>query len=183
MSPLIIILLLVIFLIPVFIYNNLVRKKNAVDNAFFSIDVMLKKRYDLIPQLVETVKGYMQHERGLLTSVTELRQKVMQDNLSANERVKLDNQINTVLQQIFVSFENYPQLKSSENFLRLQGAINETEEQLAASRRFYNAAVNDYHNAIETFPSSLIASAAGMGRKEYFNIPDSEKSASAININ
>ena len=106
----------------------------------------------------------------------------MQDNLSANERVKLDNQINNVLQQIFVSFENYPQLKASENFLRLQGAINEAEEQLAASRRFYNAAVNDYHNAIETLPSSLIASAAGMGRKEYFNIPDLEKSVPAINI-
>jgi len=183
MPPLIIIIILFAILIPVFIYNNLVRKKNAVDNSFFSIDVMLKKRYDLIPQLVETVKGYMQHERGLLTSVTELRQKIMQDNLSANERVKLDNQINTVLQQIFVSFENYPQLKASENFLRLQGAINEAEEQLAASRRFYNAAVNDYHNAIETFPSSLIASMAGMERKEYFNIPDSEKSVPAVNIN
>ncbi|MBL7725892.1 MAG: LemA family protein [Chitinophagaceae bacterium] len=182
MSPLIIIIILFVILIPVFIYNNLIRKKNAVDNAFFSIDVMLKKRYDLIPQLVETVKGYMQHERGLLTSVTELRQKVMQDNLSANERVKLDNQINTVLQQIFVSFENYPQLKASENFLRLQGAINEAEEQLAASRRFYNAAVNDYHNAIETFPSSVIASLAGMGKKEYFSIPDSQKLAPSANV-
>jgi LemA protein len=122
------------------------------------MDVMLKKRYDLIPQLVETVKGYMTHEKDVLTQLTELRQKVIVENLNTSDKVELDNKINTVLQNVFATFENYPQLKASENFLKLQGAINETEEQLAASRRFYNAAVNDYHNGIEMFPSSLVAS-------------------------
>ena len=172
MTPLIIIIVLVIILIPVLLYNNLVRKKNAVENSFFSIDVMLKKRYDLIPQLVEAVKGYMIHERDLLSSLTALRQKAMENNLPANEKVRLANQVNNILQQ----------MKASENFLRLQGAINEAEEQLAASRRFYNAAVNDYHNAIETFPSSLVASLAGMSKEEYFTIPDSEKGVPALNI-
>ena len=182
MTPLIIIIVLVIILILVLLYNNLIRKKNAVENSFFSIDVMLKKRYDLIPQLVEAVKGYMIHERDLLSSLTALRQKAMESNLPTNEKVRLDNQVNNILQQIVVNFENYPQLKASENFLRLQGAINEAEEQLAASRRFYNAAVNDYHNAIETFPSSLVASLAGMSKKEYFTIRESEKGVPAFTI-
>ncbi|MBI3137707.1 MAG: LemA family protein [Sphingobacteriales bacterium] len=180
--PVLIGILLLVSLLLVFLYNNLVRKKNAVENAFFSMDVMLKKRYDLIPQLVETVKGYMHHERELLSGLTELRQKVIQEQLPANEKVKLDNQINTVLQQVRVQFENYPELKASENFLRLQGAVNETEEQLAASRRYYNAAVNDYHNVLETFPSSLMASWAGMGRKEYFSIGEAEKGVPDLSI-
>ncbi|MBI5371214.1 MAG: LemA family protein [Sphingobacteriales bacterium] len=175
-------ILAIITLVLVLLYNNLVRKKNAVENAFFSMDVMLKKRYDLIPQLVETVQGYMHHERELLTGLTELRQKILVDQLPTNEKVKLDNEINTILQQVRVQFENYPGLKASENFLRLQGAINETEEQLAASRRYYNAAVNDYHNAIETFPSSLMASWAGMGQKEYFAIGEAEKTVPGVSI-
>jgi LemA protein len=165
------------------IYNNLIKKKNAIDNAYFSMDVMLKKRYDLIPQLVETVKGYMNHEKGLLTQLTELRQKVLKTEQGTNDKVELDNQIKTALQTIFVSFENYPQLKASENFLKLQGAINETEEQLAASRRFYNAAVNDYHNGIEMFPSSIMASWMGLKHKTFFQIPDTDKEVPSVKIN
>jgi LemA protein len=180
----VIILIIVVPLIAIlFIYNGLIQKKNAVDNAFFSMDVMLKKRYDLIPQLVATVKGYMQHERQVLTELTEMRQKAITGQIGTNDKVELDNQINAALQTIFVSFENYPELKASQNFLKLQGAINETEEQLAASRRFYNAAVNDYHNAIEMFPSSLIASWMKLQHKIYFTIPDSAKTAPSININ
>jgi LemA protein len=184
------VLIAIVIAIPVLIaiiwaviYNNLIQKKNAIDNAYFSMDVMLKKRYDLIPQLVETVKGYMKHEKGLLTDLTELRQKVLTTKLGTNKKVELDNQIKTALQTIFVSFENYPQLKASANFLKLQGAINETEEQLAASRRFYNAAVNDYHNGIETFPSGIVASRMGLRHKTFFQIPDSEKEVPVLNIN
>jgi LemA protein len=147
------------------------------------MDVMLKKRYDLIPQLVETVKGYMHHEKGLLSELTELRQKVLMGNLGTNDKVELDNQIKTTLQNVFVSFERYPQLKASENFLKLQGAINETEEQLAASRRFYNAAVNDYHNGIEMFPSRLVALWMGLRHKSFFHVPDTDKDVPSVKIN
>jgi Uncharacterized conserved protein len=172
--------LVIIILVLIVIYNSLIQKKNAIDNAYFSMDVMLKKRYDLIPQLVETVRGYMTHEKDVLAQLTELRQKVIVENLNTNEKVELDNKINTTLQNVFASFENYPQLKASENFLKLQGAINETEEQLAASRRFYNAAVNDYHNGIEMFPSSLVASWMGLKHKTFFSIADEHKTVPAF---
>ena len=183
MIIIIIIAVLVIIIVIAVIYNSLIRKKNAIDNAYFSMDVMLKKRYDLIPQLVETVRGYMNHEKGLLAQLTALRQKVLTTSLETNDKVELDNQIKTALQTIFVNFENYPQLKASENFLKLQGAINETEEQLAASRRFYNAAVNDYHNGIEMFPSSIMASWMGLKHKTFFQIPDTDKDVSPVKIN
>jgi LemA protein len=174
--------LVLIVLIFIIIYNSLIQKKNAIDNAYFSMDVMLKKRYDLIPQLVETVRGYMSHEKDVLVRLTELRQKVLVENLNTNEKVELDNRINTALQNVFASFENYPQLKASENFLRLQGAIQETEEQLAASRRFYNAAVNDYHNSIEMFPSSLVASWMGLKNKTYFSIAEDHRQVPSVNF-
>ena len=172
--------IVIIILVLIIIYNNLIQKKNAIDNAYFSMDVMLKKRYDLIPQLVETVRGYMTHEKEVLIQLTELRQKVIVENLNTNAKVELDNKINAVLQNVFASFENYPQLKASENFLKLQGAINEAEEQLAASRRFYNAAVNDYHNGIEMFPSSLVASWMGLKHKTFFSIADEHREVPAF---
>ena len=172
--------IVIIILVLIIIYNNLIQKKNAIDNAYFSMDVMLKKRYDLIPQLVETVRGYMTHEKDVLMKLTELRQKVIVENLNTNDKVELDNKINAVLQNIFASFENYPQLKASENFLKLQGAINEAEEQLAASRRFYNAAVNDYHNGIEMFPSSLVASWMGLKHKTFFSIANEHRQVPAF---
>ena len=180
MIYILVIIIIVIILVVIIIYNRLIQKKNAIDNAYFSMDVMLRKRYDLIPQLVETVKGYMSHEKNVLLQLTELRQKVLADNLNTNEKVDLDNKINTTLQNVFASFENYPQLKASENFLNLQGAINETEEQLAASRRFYNAAVNDYHNGIEMFPSSLVASWMGLKHRTFFSIADEYKAVPAF---
>ena len=173
-------IVVVLLLIIIGLYNSLIVKKNAVDNAFFSMDVMLKKRHDLIPQLVDTVKGYMQHEKELLTGLTRLREQLDVPNLPVNDKVKLENQFNAALQQVRVQVENYPQLKASDNFLKLQGAINEAEEQLAASRRFYNAAVNDYHNAIQTFPSSVIASMAGMLRKEYFSVAENAKEVPVV---
>ena len=168
MIYIIIVIAIALVIVGIIIYNSLIQKQNAIDNAYFSMDVMLKKRYDLIPQLVETVKGYMHHEKDVLVQLTELRQKVLAANLNTNEKVELDNRTNNSLQNIIASFENYPQLKASGNFLHLQRSINETEEQLAASRRFYNAAVNDYHNAIEMFPSNIIASWMGLKHKTFF---------------
>jgi len=174
--------ILFLLLVTVGIFNYLIRKRNAVDNAFYSVDVMLRKRYDLIPQLVETVKGYMQHEKDVLTELTELRRKAMTGSPGINERVSLDNRITGLLDRIYISFENYPQLKSSENFLRLQGAINETEEQLAASRRFYNAAVTEYHNALQSFPSGLVARLAGMQERNWFESSPDQQQVPPVNF-
>ena len=176
------ILLLVglLVIIPIAMYNNLIRKRNAIDNAYFSIDVQLKKRYDLIPMLVDTVKGYMQHEKSVLEEVTRLRAGVLSGTMGVNEKIAADNAINRGIQQVMVSAESYPVLKSSENFLKLQGSINEAEEQLAASRRFLNAAVADYHNAIQSFPSSVIASWAGMKKRNYFEINEEEKQRPSV---
>ena len=173
----------ILLLLIVWMYNSLIQKKNAIDNAFFSMDVMLKKRYDLIPQLVDTVKGYMQHERETLIQLTDMRQRLITGNLDTNERVDIDNRINDALHRVFISFENYPQLKASENFLHLQRSINETEEQLASSRRFYNAAVNEYHNAIEMFPTSLMALWMGLKHKTFFSIAEEHKQTPVINFN
>ncbi len=176
-------LVLVAFLalISLILYNSLIRKKNDVENAFASIDVMLKKRYDLIPALVDAVKGYMSYERDLLSEITELRAKAISENLSSEERVKTENAIRKDLSAILVAVENYPDLKASQNFLKLQGAINETEEQLAASRRAYNAAVTVFNNAVELFPSNIMASMMKYGRRTLFDIPESEKIKPDIN--
>lgn len=181
--PIIILLVVgLLIVIPISMYNNLIRKRNAIDNAYFSIDVQLKKRYDLIPMLVETVKGYMQHEKTVFEEITRLRSGIMAGGMSVNDKIAADNTINRGVQQILVSAESYPQLKSSENFLKLQGAMNEAEEQLAASRRFLNAAVADYHNAIQTFPSSILASWFKMQKRNYFEINEEEKQRPSIQL-
>lgn len=164
-----------IVIIVIGIYNNLVRKKNEVDNAFGGMDVQLKKRYDLIPNLVETVKQYAGHEKELLGKVTELRSKALSGNLNNDEKVDVDNQISSGLSGIMVSVENYPELKANENFLNLQRTLNEVESQISASRRTYNAVITDFNNAIETFPSSIIAGYMKLKRKEVFTIPETER--------
>lgn len=164
-----------LILAALILYNSLIRKKNDVENAFASIDVMLKRRYDLIPALVDAVKGYMDYERGLIKEVTELRIRALSDKISGEERVKIENRIRKGISDILVAVENYPDLKASQNFLSLQGAINETEEQLAASRRAYNAAVTLFNNAVETFPSNIMAWLMKYGRRTLFDIPESEK--------
>lgn len=164
---------LIIFVIA--LYNNLVRKKNDVENAFGSMDAMLKKRYDLIPNLVETVKEYMKHEKNLLTEITELRAKAVTGEISNDERVELENKIVKSMAGIMVAVENYPDLKANQNFLQLQGAWNEVEEQISASRRAYNASVTTYNNGVETFPSNVMAGIMNYGRKAVFEIPEEER--------
>lgn len=168
-------LVILVLLIGIGLYNSLVRKKNDVENAFASIDVMLKKRYNLIPAIVDAVKGYMKHERSLLTEITALRTRALSENLSNDDRVITENKIQKGISELFVAVENYPDLKASENFLHLQGSLNEVEEQLAASRRFFNAAVTLYNNSVEVFPSSLIASMMNFRRRTLFEIPESER--------
>lgn len=162
-------------LIGVIIYNNLIGARNQVENAFGTIDVMLKKRYDLIPNLVETAKAYMKHERETLTGITELRTKALSGNVSSDEKVQLENQISGMMKSVMVAVENYPELKASEQFTMLQRSWNETEEQISAARRNYNASVTDYNNAVEKFPSNIFASIFGHKRKAVLEIPETER--------
>jgi LemA protein len=152
----------------VLIWNLLVRRRNAIENAFAGIDTMLQMRYDLIPNLVAVVKGYAQHESETLRTLAQLRGQAMQTNLSTNERVHLDNQISQGMGRIIATAENYPQLRASENFQQLQRSLNEVEERIGAARRAFNAAVNDYNNAVAMFPLSIIAGMAGMAPHAYF---------------
>jgi LemA protein len=177
MSPLLIIIAVVVVLglIVMSMYNGLVRKKNEVANAFGGMDVQLKKRYDLIPNLISTVKQYMTHERELLTKVTELRAQAMDADLSDESKVDLDNQITHAMKGIMVAVENYPDLKANENFLNLQRTMNEVESQISASRRAYNAAVTDFNNGVQMFPSSMIAGMMKLSPKKVFEIPDVER--------
>jgi len=169
------IVLVVVVLLAVGMYNSLVGKKNSVENAFGGMDTMLKKRYDLIPNLVESVKQYMQHEAGLLTQVTELRTKAMAGGASDDERVALDNKISKAMGGIMVAVENYPDLKANENFIQLQRSMNEIEEQISAARRSYNAAVTDYNNSVEMFPTSVFAGMMNYKRKQVFEVSVSER--------
>ena len=170
----------VLLLICIIIYNSLVGKKNQVLNVFATIDALLKKRYDLIPNLIATVKTYMQHERETLTEITELRAKAVSGQISDDEKVALDNKLSQMLGGIMVAVENYPDLKANQNFLQLQGSLNEIEEQISAARRAYNAAVTDYNNALEMFPTNLVASLMHYERKQLFEI--SEKERQNVNV-
>ena len=165
----------VVALVLISMYNGLIRKKNEVKNAFGGMDVQLKKRYDLIPNLISTVKQYMIHERDLLTKVTELRGKAINTNLSSDAKVDIDNQITGAMKGIMVAVENYPDLKSNTNFLNLQRTMNEVESQISAARRAYNAAVTDFNNGVQMFPSSIIAGMMHLTTKKVFEIQEIER--------
>ncbi len=174
-SLIIIIVAVVLVLFVMIAYNRLVRLRNEAKKAFATIDAMAKKRYDLIPNLVATVQKYMDHERETLTEITELRAKAISGNLSDNEKIDLNNKINSALGNIMVAVENYPDLKANQNFLQLQGSLNEVEEQLSAARRAYNAAVTDYNNAVQMFPSNVFAMLFGFKPKLLFEISEKER--------
>jgi LemA protein len=164
MNALVLLALVVLVGTGIAVYNSLVRRRNRVDQALSTIDVQLVQRYDLIPKLVETVKQYMGHERSLLEDIVRLRSEAMSSSSPA-EKMRADSELSAALGQLRVSFENYPQLQSSQNFLQLQRSLNEVEEQIAAARRSYNSAVVDYNNAVQTLPASLVAGALGFGTR------------------
>ena len=164
-----------VLLIVFAMYNGLVGKKNQVENAFASIDALLKKRYDLIPNLVAAVKQYMQHEAGTLTEITALRAKAVSGTLSQDEAVDLNNRMGQALRGIMVAVENYPQLRATENFQQLQRSLNEVEEQISAARRAFNASVTDYNNAVQMFPTNMMASMMGYSTRKWFEIPEDER--------
>ncbi|WP_345989894.1 LemA family protein [Sulfurimonas sp. HSL1-2] len=169
------IILAVIVVIIVLMYNSLVAKKNQVDNIFAGIDAVLKKRYNLIPNLVSSVQQYMQHERGILEKVTELRSQAMKPGISDEQKIVLDKQITSALGSIMVAVENYPDLKANENVMHLQRSLSEIEAQIAAARRAYNQAVTDYNNAIEMIPTNILANMMHYTRKQVFEITEDER--------
>lgn len=167
-------IILFLVLAAILIYNNLVGARNSVENAFGTIDVMLKKRYDLLPNLVEVAKRYMKHEQEIFTNLASLRAQAT-SAVTTDQKVHVENQISGLMRNLMVSVENYPDLKASDQFTMLQRSWNETEEQISAARRAFNAAVTSYNNAVDKFPSNLFANMFGFKRKEVFEIPEAER--------
>jgi len=157
------------------IYNGLISKKNQVDNAFAGIDVQLKKRYDLIPNLVSTVKEYAKHERDTLEKITMLRSQAMAPGVERENEVKINNELTGLLGGLKFQMEAYPDLKANSNFLDLQSSLNEVEAQLSAARRTFNASVTDYNNGVQMFPSSIFASFMGLKTKTLFEAAPEER--------
>jgi len=169
---LIIIVLIALWLISM--YNRLVQLRNNRENAFANIDVQLKQRHDLIPQLVATVKGYAQHEKELLTRVTEARAAAMSAT-GINDKIQAENKLSGALAGLKVSLEAYPDLKANQNFLQLQQEIADIENKLAATRRFFNSTTKELNNAVQTFPSNLIAGTFGFHKEPMFEVPKEER--------
>ena len=176
MTAIIIILVIVALLVfwGIGIYNNLVKLLNNRENAFANIDVQLKQRHDLIPQLVATVKGYAEHEKEVLTRVTEARTAAM-NATGINDKIQAENALTSALAGLKVSLEAYPDLKANQNFLQLQTEIADIENKIAAVRRYFNTATRELNNAVQTFPSNLFANMFGFKKEPMFEIPQEDR--------
>ena len=170
-----------VILYAILAYNSLVRMRNSVENAWRQIDVQLKRRHDLIPNLVEAVKGYMQFERDTLTQVIEARNRAVEAPSQA-ARLQAENQLTAGLGRLFALMENYPQLKSDQNVLQLQEQLTTTENQIAFARQAYNDAVLELNNRIETFPSNIIAEHFGFHPADYFQAPPEDQALPKVDL-
>lgn len=156
------------------VYNGLIRLKNRVDEAWSDIDVQLKRRYDLIPNLVSTVKGYAAHEKEVFEKVTEARARAMGAG-TAQDKAQAENMLSNTLKSLFAVAEAYPDLKANQNFLELQRELTDTEDKIQASRRFYNGNVRDFNIKIEVFPNNLIAGMLKFAKREFFETAEEQK--------
>jgi LemA protein len=187
MLALTILVILGIFLaaiiLGVVIYNKLIRLKNTVKASWSDIDVQLKKRYDLVPNLVETVKGYASHEKTTFENVTAARSTAMRASSPA-DKAKAENMLTETLKNLFAVAEAYPELKANVNFLQLQSQLKELEDNIEYARRYYNAVVRDFNILIESFPSNVIASSFGFKQEEFFELeaPDVERKPVKVNF-
>ncbi len=181
MSPLYIILGLVAILVLwlVFTYNGLITSRNRVDEAFSDIDVQLKRRYDLIPNLIETVKGYATHEKETLQKITEARNKAMSvhddKNATLAQKEQAENSLGASVRGLMIAVEAYPDLKANQNFLQLQDELSDTENKIQASRRFYNGNVRDFNTKLQVFPTNMIANTLKFKAYDFFQAAEAEK--------
>ena len=172
-------IVVVIVVLAVGMYNSLVRLRLQVDGAWADIDVQLKRRYDLIPNLVETVKGYASHEKGTLEAVVQARSAAMSAQGTA-AKAEAEGALAGALKSLFALSEAYPQLQAAGGFRDLQGALSEIEEQVAQARRYYNAVVRDFNTKTETFPSVFVARAFGFTKREFFEVAEGEKAVPKV---
>jgi len=177
MSTILIVVLAVVAAVVVWligVYNSLIKLRNRTDEAWSDIDVQLKRRYDLIPNLVSTVKGYAAHESGTFEKVTKARTEAMGAQ-GAEAKGKAENMLSETLKSIFALAEAYPELKANQNFLKLQDELSDTENKIQASRRFYNGNVRDFNTKIQIFPNNIVASILGFKKYEFFQATEGER--------
>ena len=155
-------------------YNSLIKLRNRTEEAWSDIDVQLKRRYDLIPNLISTVKGYAAHEKDLLEKVTQARTSAM-DASGVHDKQEAENMLSGTLKSLFAVTENYPDLKANQNFLELQRELTDTEDKIQAARRFYNGNVRDLNTKIETIPTNIMASMISLSKREFFEAEEAEK--------
>lgn len=176
MSPIIIGIIVVLVLAVIVIYNSLIRARNRTDEAWSDIDVQLKRRYDLIPNLVDTVKGYAKHETQLFEKVTKARTAAINAG-GVQEQGKAENMLTGALKSVFAVAEAYPNLRASENFQKLQDELSDTENKIMAARRFYNGNVRDLNTKIQVFPTNVFAGPLGFKPREFFELDESDAAA------
>lgn len=164
-------IILAILVILALLYNSLIRSRNQADEAWSDIEVQLKRRYDLIPNLVETVKGYAKQESSVLQGVTEARSRAMGAG-TMTEKLKDENMLSGALKSLFAVAEAYPDLKSNQNFMQMQSDLTDTEDKIQAARRFYNGTVRDYNTKLQVFPTNLFAPMFGFAKKDFFDIDE-----------
>ena len=177
-----IVLLILIVLAVVFVigmYNSLVQLRVRADSSWSDIDVQLKRRHDLIPNLVETVKGYATHEKGTFENIAKFRSQAMQAT-SPVDKAAAENQLTGALKSLFAVAENYPELKASEQFTQLQGALSQTEDSIQNSRRYYNAVVRDLNTKIQSFPTNVLAGMFGFQQKQFFETTEADREPVAV---
>ncbi len=170
----IVLILVIVLLVFLSYYNKIIRLENRIDNSWAQIDVQLKRRTDLIPNLMETVKGYMKHEKEVLENVTKARSAIMGAK-SPQENIDADNMLTGALKSLFAVSENYPDLKANQNFLNLQDELTHTEDKIAYSRQHYNDTVLSFNNTIETFPGIIFAKRMGKKEREMLQIPEADR--------
>ncbi len=174
MGLILIIILIVAVIGIIAMYNGLIRLRNRVDEAWSDIDVQLKRRHDLIPNLISTVKGYAAHEKELFEKVTEARARAMGAG-SATEKAEAENMLSGTLKSLFAVAENYPDLKANQNFLELQRELTDTEDKIQAARRFYNSNVLDFNTKVQVFPTNIMAGMLNFTKRDFFQAAEEEK--------
>ncbi len=183
-SIILISIIAIVVIIAIFLvgsYNGLVSKSEAVDTGLSNLDVMLERRADLIPNLVSTVKGYTSHETEIINSITDARTKLMNAN-SVEEKSNANNELSSSLNALMVVVENYPDLKSSQNFIQLSDELAGTENRIAVARKDYNDAVKDYNLKVKTFPGNILAGMFGFEQKQYFEAKESSREVPSVNF-